>query len=79
MFGRKFTGHQFCKICGVQVYMKIYGPPKTVFESWPEARKQAVKGNFELLPIRVGVLNDAEWKQLKIERTHVGTQGYTVD
>lgn len=79
MFGRKFTGHRFCKICGVQVYMEIYGPPKAVFDSWPEARKQAVKGNFELLPIRIGVLDDVEWEQLKIETTREGTQGYTID
>jgi hypothetical protein len=79
LFGRKFTGHHFCKTCGVPVYMQIHGPPKAVFDSWPEVRKEAVRANFEKFPIRISVLNDVEWDRLKVERTDEGTEGYTVD
>lgn len=47
------------------MYMKIYGPPEEVFDSWPEVRKAAVRGNFEQLPIRAGVLNHAEYDSLQ--------------
>lgn len=59
--------------------MQIHGPPKAVFDSWPEARKKAVRGNFEILPVRVSILNDVEWDHLKVQRTDEGTEGYTVD
>lgn len=58
--------------------MQIHGPPKAVFDSWPEARREAVRGNFEILPIRVSVLDDVEWDLLKVERTDEGTEGYAV-
>jgi len=79
VFGRKFTGHRFCKICGVPVYMKIHGPPKAIFDSWPEARRNAVKGNFEILPLRIHLLNDVEWSRLHVERSDEGTEGYAVE
>jgi hypothetical protein len=63
----------------VPVYMQIHGPPKVIFDSWPEAKREAVRGNFEILPIRIAVLDGVEWDQLKIERTDEGTDGYTVD
>jgi hypothetical protein len=59
--------------------MTIHGPPKEVMESWPEARKELVRKNCELLPVNLKVLNDVEWKDLKITRTNEGAVGYTVD
>jgi hypothetical protein len=61
------------------MYMEVHGPPKAVFDTWSEARKEAVRGNFEIVPIRVGVLDGVEWDQLKVERTDEGTEGYTVE
>lgn len=61
------------------MYMQIHGPPKAVFDSWSDARREAVRGNLEILPIRVRVLNDVEWDRLKVERTDEGTHGYIVD
>jgi hypothetical protein len=78
-YGRKFCAHHFCKTCGVPLYMRIHGPPKEVMESWPEARKELVRKNCELLPVNLKVLNDVEWKDLKISRTDEGAVGYTVD
>lgn len=48
-------------------------------ESWPEARKELVRKKCSLLPINLKVLNDVEWKELKIARTDEGTVGYTVE
>jgi hypothetical protein len=59
--------------------VNIYGPPKAVFDSWLEARKEAVKGNFELLPVRVAILNNVEWDQLNVTRIDEGTGGYSVE
>jgi hypothetical protein len=78
-FGRKFSGTRFCKICGVCVYTKIHGPPKALVDSWSEARQEMVRQKVEILPIRISVLNDVEWDQLKIERTDEGTEGYVID
>jgi hypothetical protein len=78
-FGRKFCTHHFCTTCGIPLYMRIHGPPKEVMESWPEARKELVRKNCALLPLNLKVLNDVEWKDLKIARTDEGAVGYTVD
>jgi hypothetical protein len=59
--------------------MRIYGPPKEVMESWPEARKEFVRKQCALIPINLRVFNDVEWKDLKIARTDEGAVGYTVD
>ena len=77
-FNRKFQGNYFCRTCGVQLYTIPWGPPKHIFDSWSEARKEAVRPNFELRPVRIGVLDDVEWEDLKIERGDEGTEGYTV-
>ena len=78
-FGNKFNGHRFCKTCGVQVYIKVHGPPASFFEGWSDARKAAVKGRFEILPVRLRVLNEVEWDQLKVVRRDEGTEGFEVD
>jgi len=78
-FGRKFQGNYFCKTCGVQLYTVPWGPPKEVFDSFSEARKEFVRPKLELRPIRISVLDDVEWDDLKIERSDEGTEGYTVE
>jgi len=78
-FGRKFIGHCFCTMYGVQIYMKVHGPPKKVFERLPVARQEALRRNFEALPVRLAVLNDFEWDILKIEKSDVGTEGYVMN
>ncbi|BCS01304.1 GFA family protein [Aspergillus luchuensis] len=78
-FGRGFTGHQFCKICGVQLSMKLHGPPQSVVDSLPLEKQEIVKQKLAIVPIRVAVLDGVEWADLKIERTDEGTEGYVVD
>lgn len=58
--------------------MKIHGPPKAVFDRLPEARRNALRGNFEILPVRVRLLDRVEWEELKVERSDEGTEGYVV-
>lgn len=58
--------------------MMIHGPPKAIFESLPEARRNALRGNFESLPLRVRLLDDVEWEQVKVARSDEGTSGYSV-
>ncbi|RDH38410.1 Mss4-like protein [Aspergillus welwitschiae] len=77
-FGRGFTGHQFCKICGVQVGMKLHGPPQSVVDSLPPEKQEIVKEKLAIVPIRVAVLDGVEWADLKVERTDEGTEGYVV-
>ncbi|KAL3263355.1 hypothetical protein ABHI18_001892 [Aspergillus niger] len=74
-FGRGFTGHQFCKICGVQVGMKLHGPPQSVVDSLPPEKQEIVKEKLAIVPIRVAVLDGVEWADLKVERTDEGTEG----
>jgi hypothetical protein len=54
-FGRKYTAHHFCKICGIPLYMRIHRPEKEIFDTWPEARKEVARKNFDLLPVNLKV------------------------
>ncbi|GLA76982.1 hypothetical protein AtubIFM55763_008860 [Aspergillus tubingensis] len=74
-FGRGFTGHQFCKICGVQLSMKLHGPPQSVVDNLPLEKQEIVKQKLVIVPIRVAVLDGVELADLKIERTDEGTEG----
>ncbi|PYI11770.1 hypothetical protein BO78DRAFT_425659 [Aspergillus sclerotiicarbonarius CBS 121057] len=78
-FGRKFTGHRFCGVCGVQVCMKLHGPPQSVVERLPVAKQEMIRQNLAILPLRVGILDGVEWSDLKIQRSDEGTEGYVVD
>ncbi|KUJ18306.1 uncharacterized protein LY89DRAFT_717883 [Mollisia scopiformis] len=79
LFGRKFTGHCFCKICGVPLFMRLHGPPKELVDTWSEDKQNMVKEKLEIIPIRLAVLDDVNWDELKIERSDEGTEGYVVD
>lgn len=76
-FDRGWVGHPFCKVCGVQVYMKVFGPP--VKESWGEEMRKMVKEKCEIFPVRLAVLEGVEWGKMKVERSDEGTEGYVVD
>ncbi|PVH87837.1 glutathione-dependent formaldehyde-activating enzyme [Cadophora sp. DSE1049] len=75
-FGRKLMGHPFCTICGVHVYMNVYGPPRSVIDRLPEERKEIIRKNLDLKPVNVRVLEGVELERLNIERSDEGTDGY---
>ena len=75
-FGRKYTGHPFCKTCGVQAHQNAHGPPQHVVDSWPEENQQIVRKSRRLLPINVRVLDGVSLSDLKIKRNDNGTKGY---
>ncbi|PWY94650.1 hypothetical protein BO94DRAFT_582038 [Aspergillus sclerotioniger CBS 115572] len=78
-FGRRFTGHRFCGVCGVPVGMKLHGPPQSVVDRLPAAKQEMVRQNLAIMPLRVGILDGVEWSDLKVERSDEGTEGYVVD
>ncbi|KAI1861460.1 uncharacterized protein JN550_010840 [Neoarthrinium moseri] len=78
-FGRKFSGKRFCGSCGVNIWDDLYGPPKELVATWPEARQAMVARNLSIRPLSVRALDGVEWDQLKIERADEGTEGYVVD
>jgi hypothetical protein len=75
-FGKSYVGHPFCKTCGVQVYMHVFGPE--VKESWSEEMRKMVREKCEIVPVRVAVLEGVEWSELKVERSDEGTEGYVL-
>ncbi|OOG00624.1 hypothetical protein ASPCADRAFT_39357 [Aspergillus carbonarius ITEM 5010] len=78
-FGRKFTGHRFCGVCGVQVGMKLHGPPQSVVDRLPAAKQELVRQNLAIMPLRVAILDGVEWSDLTIQRSDEGTEGYVID
>ncbi|WPG99105.1 Mss4-like protein [Acrodontium crateriforme] len=79
LFGRKFTGHRFCKTCGVPVYMKIYGPPKHIWERLPYDTQERLRPNLALVPLRVAILDNVDISSLSVERNDEGTTGYVLN
>lgn len=77
-FGQKFNGSPFCKTCGVHVFGNLYGPPKELVETWPEARQQIVKKKLAIQPVNIRALHGVEWESLKITRVDEGTEGYGI-
>ncbi|KAE9375343.1 hypothetical protein N431DRAFT_436829 [Stipitochalara longipes BDJ] len=75
-FNKGWVGHPFCKICGVQVHMKVFGPE--VKDSWSEEMSRMVKEKCQIVPVRVAVLEGLEWSELKVERSDEGTEGYVL-
>ncbi|KAL1967417.1 hypothetical protein VTN77DRAFT_3202 [Rasamsonia byssochlamydoides] len=49
--GRKFSGHRFCRTCGVPVYMKLYGPPQAFVDSLPPEKQRIVQSKREIVPV----------------------------
>jgi hypothetical protein len=41
LFDKKYVGHPFFKVCGVQVYMHVYGPKFK--EEWSEEMRRMVR------------------------------------
>ncbi|OKL64209.1 hypothetical protein UA08_00513 [Talaromyces atroroseus] len=77
-FARKFTGHRFCKVCGVQVYMKLHGPPKALVDSLPLAKQKIIRQKLSIVPIRIAALDGVEFSLVKIQRSDEGTEGYAI-
>jgi hypothetical protein len=77
LFEKKYVGHPFCKVFGVQVYMHIYGPKFK--EEWNEEMRKMVREKCEIVPVRVAVLEGVEWDELKVDRSDEGTEGYVLD
>ncbi|PYI16695.1 hypothetical protein BO99DRAFT_404942 [Aspergillus violaceofuscus CBS 115571] len=77
-FGRKFTGHRFCGVCGVQLYMHLYGPPAAVVARLLPEKQELVRRNLEIVPVRVQVLDGVEWEEIHVERSDEGTEGYVL-
>lgn len=59
--------------------MKMNGPPKDIFDTLPEERKEALKHFYTLMPVNIRVLNDVEWDSLKVQHPNRGTEGYSVE
>lgn len=78
-FAKKFTGHRFCKVCGVQVHMKLHGPPKTMVDSLPPATQEMIREKLLIAPIRIALLDSVEYSQIKIQRSDIGTEGYVIE
>ena len=76
-FAKGWVGHPFCKTCGVQVYMKVFGPE--VKESWSDEMRTMVAAKCRIVPVRVAVLEGVERGSLKVERSDEGTEGYVID
>ncbi|KAI0134084.1 glutathione-dependent formaldehyde-activating enzyme [Xylariales sp. AK1849] len=78
-WGQKFGGNRFCKFCGVGIWGDLYGPPREVVATWPEARQKMVERKLQLQPLNVRALEEVEWDRINIERSDEGTEGYVVD
>lgn len=79
LFGRGFSGSPFCKLCGVHVYTNLYGPPRHLVESWPEARQAIVREKLDIRPLNLRALDGVEWDRLTVNRTDEGTEGYILE
>lgn len=77
-FGRKFNQTPFCKTCGVAIYAVTVGPPQSIVDRLPEAKQKFVEQQRRIQPLYVRAMNEIDWKDLKIERTDEGTEGYSV-
>ncbi|KAJ5671216.1 hypothetical protein N7507_000343 [Penicillium longicatenatum] len=78
LFQRKFNGHCFCQVCGVQLYMILHGPPKAVVDNLPAEKQEMVQEMLAIVPIRLAVLDGVEWSECHIKRSDEGTAGYAV-
>ncbi|PYI35840.1 hypothetical protein BP00DRAFT_442251 [Aspergillus indologenus CBS 114.80] len=77
-FGRQFTGHRFCGVCGVQLYMHLHGPPAAVVARLSPEKQELVRRNLDVVPVRVPVLDGVEWEAIRVEREDEGTEGYVL-
>lgn len=73
------ASHNFCKKCGVQVFITLCSPPKGVWDSFSDEIKTALLSKKDSVPLRIALLEGVEWDELKIDREDQGTKGYVVD
>ncbi|CAK7199152.1 hypothetical protein SEUCBS139899_001824 [Sporothrix eucalyptigena] len=81
-FGRRrFMGHPFCTTCGAHVFMNVYGPPQDMIDRMPEAKKELVRQNLDVMPINVRILDRIQkhMGSLAVAQSDEGTEGYERD
>lgn len=66
-YGRKFTEYQFCKVCGVSMFVDIIGPPKERVAAMSPEMQAMVKEKATLKAVNLRTLNNVEWADLKVE------------
>ena len=79
VYGRKFSGSPFCSTCGIHVQSNLYGPPKHIVDTWPEARQAMVKEKLDLLPLNLRTFHGIDLGSLPVNRSDEGTEGYVLD
>ncbi|KAF4871689.1 Centromere protein V [Colletotrichum siamense] len=77
-FGRRFNGAPFCRTCGVHCFGNLYGPPQSIVDRLPDAKKEFVRKQLEIQPLNVRVLNEVDWEELEIKWANEGTEGYAL-
>lgn len=61
------------------MFLNLYGPPKEVVRSWPQARRDMVAKMLDIQPVNVRVLEGVELATLVVVRSDEGTEGYSLD
>lgn len=81
--GSGFSGTTFCKTCGVHVFSNVYGPPITVFDKLPPARRESALAvyhkNMNMQPINVRAMEGLDLSKVNIKRSDEGTEGYVLE
>jgi len=68
MFGPKTLAHQFCKLCGVPVGIRVIGPGQEFVDKLSDAGKATVEKKLRIVPVNLHALYDVEWEQLSIKK-----------
>ncbi|KAI0113683.1 Mss4-like protein [Nemania sp. FL0031] len=83
LYGRRYTGITFCKICGVYVFSIVHGPPLSIFDGVPTERRDHVmyiyQKNINLQPLNVRAMEGVDMGCLEVNRRDEGTEGYELD
>jgi hypothetical protein len=66
-------------MCLLTRYVVVFGPPKELVATWPEARQQMVQRKLQVHPLNVRMLDGVEWDKINIQRSDEGTEGYVID
>jgi len=79
-WGNKYGGSPFCTTCGVNVFANVYGPPQSVLDAIPPARKERAMAlyhkNMNLQPLNVRALDGINLGELDVAKHNTGTEGY---
>lgn len=61
------------------VFLRVHDPAEEGNEAWSTEKREAVRGNFGMVPVNVRVLEGVDRKVLKMESVEEGRAGYVVD